>query len=122
MSVGHKTSKGSKHREREYESKDKSTLALVLDASKYFECAEVLHSDGSKADYSLTKRQHLKLFGEHSLLKQGMPVPEPVLKRETSKTHQIRVDADTVLKQGNTQYRKRGGGTVKHLVRDGVKV
>lgn len=121
MSIGKVKSKGVKHRERERESREKSTLVLVLDASKYYQCAEVLHTDGSKADYSISKTQHLKLFGGRSLLRQGMPIPDPILKRETSKTHQIRVDADTTLRQG-TSYKRRSGSPVKHIVRNGEVV
>ena len=57
---------------------------------------------------SLTQRQHLTLFGKPTLLRRGEPFKLPILKRETSKTHKIRVDEDATLPQSFDRPNRHG--------------
>ena len=99
-----------------------STSALVIDAGKYYQCLEhievelftlpngqVIEVNPQIVDRSLTRKQHLKLWGEPSLLRQGKPfTTEPVYKREGSKSHIIRVDEDAVLRVTTCRRMRRG--------------
>jgi hypothetical protein len=86
---GTRTRSGKKHRETVEPRHNQSMTGRIVEAGKYYDCFEVKH------DNSLTRQQHLKLFGMRSLLRQGTPFSgKTTVIRETSKTHRRVVEVD----------------------------
>ena len=87
------------------ESHNTSMTALAVDAGKYYDKfkhvevelvtlpnGETIECNPVEVDRSLTRKQHLKLWGGHGLLRHGKPISEnPTFIREGSKSCKRRV-------------------------------
>jgi len=90
--------------------------AVTADAGKFWECLELRAAYDERFDairttpvddLSLSETQLLHQQGKKRLLNRGIPFQEPDdIKRETSKTHRRRLDADSTAYE-----RKRSTGS-----------